>query len=63
MLLTRDRATGGWLVEVAVLGVLFALTAWAAALMQQVTVTRYWDGDEYYAMTEQIAACNRSSWR
>jgi hypothetical protein len=58
MLLSRQHpATGnGLLFEVVVLAILFAATAWTAARMQQVTVTRYWDGDEYYAMTEQIAA-------
>jgi hypothetical protein len=57
MLLSRVRAAGGGLqIELIVLAMLFAITAWSAARMQHVTVTRYWDGDEYYVMTEQIAA-------
>ena len=42
--------------EIAVLAAIFAATVWASARMQQVTVTRYWDGDEYYVMAEQMAA-------
>ena len=57
MLLTRGRAArGGWLVEILVLGALLVITIWAASVTQHVTVTRYWDGDEYYFMTEQLAA-------
>lgn len=57
MFLTPVRAArGGLLVEVILLAVVFAVTTWSASLMQHVTVTRYWDGDEYYFMTEQIAA-------
>jgi hypothetical protein len=41
--------------EVLVLAGVFAVTAWTTASMQQVTVTRYWDGDEYYVMAEQMA--------
>jgi hypothetical protein len=57
VLLNRSRAaSGGLLFEIVVLGILFAVTAWTAARMQEVTITRYWDGDEYYVMAEQIAA-------
>jgi hypothetical protein len=57
VLLTKGGAAAGqpWL-EAFVVVILFAVTAWTAARMQHVTVTRYWDGDEYYVMTEQIAA-------
>jgi len=42
--------------ELAIIAVVFVATAWVSARMQDVTVTRYWDGDEYYVMTEQMAA-------
>ena len=59
MLLTRVRAVGGLWLELIVIVALVAVTAWTAARMQQVTVTRYWDGDEYYVLTEQLAAFER----
>jgi hypothetical protein len=57
VLLTAGRAaTASLWPELLIVAALFGATAWVSARMQDVTVTRYWDGDEYYVMTEQIAA-------
>jgi hypothetical protein len=57
VLLSRtDGDPRGMFIEIAVIAAVFVTVAGLSAWMQQVTVTRYWDGDEYYAMAEQMAA-------
>jgi hypothetical protein len=58
VLLSRSHATAieGLLAEVLALAALFVVIVWTAARLQDVTIIRLWDSEEYSDMTEQMAA-------